>query len=281
MPQMSQASYILKGGSTGVLMVHGFMGLPGEIRPIGERLAAQGCTVSGVLLARHGGRPDELVGVRWTEWAESVERAYLALETRCEQVIVLGFSLGGLLALHLAAHKQVAGVITLAAALQLQGGWQLNALAVARYVMPWFYPMRGSDFSDPALRADLTSKIGEINWDDPAVIEQLRGQIRIPTGAIYEIVRLGRHVRRELPDIDVPALILQGRRDQTVLPDSAAQINAYLGSRDKHLRWFERSDHQLPKDVEREHVQQTIVAWMAAHGWIDSPVRSKTAAESV
>jgi carboxylesterase len=133
---------------------------------------------------------------------------------------------------------------------------------VARYAMPWFYPMQRADFRDPRLRADLSSKVGPLNFDDPTVVRQLRTTIRIPTGAIYELVRLARQLRRDLPRVTVPALVLQGRRDETVLPSSAQQIFSALGSPDKQIAWFDRSGHLLPNDVEQRAVWTTIAEWL-------------------
>jgi len=262
-PVAAAQPFWLAGGATGVLLIHGFMGLPGELRPLGDDLARQGYTVSGVLLARHGQHPAALYNVRWQEWYASAEAALGELEAHCRQVVVIGYSLGGLVALRLAARRPLTGVVTLAAALDLAGGWPLRALPVARYVMPWFNPMRNANFNDPQLRASLVEKMGEINWDDPAVVQQLRATIRIPTGAIYEVVRLGQRVRRELPQITKPVLILQGRRDTTVQPRSAKQIYDRLTVADKQLVWFDRSGHLLPNDIEHRQVWQTIAGWIA------------------
>ncbi|WP_390479735.1 alpha/beta hydrolase, partial [Frankia casuarinae] len=45
-----------EGGSVGVLLVHGFTGSPGSMRPWGEYLSAVGLTVSCPLLPGHGTR---------------------------------------------------------------------------------------------------------------------------------------------------------------------------------------------------------------------------------
>jgi carboxylesterase len=264
--------FTFEGGTTGVLLIHGFGGIPAELRALGEFLAQRGYTVQSVLLARHGTQPEVLQGVRWRDWYGSVETAYHELRARCTHVIAIGFSLGGLLALHLAAQQPVDGVVTLAAALHLAGGWPLRVLPVAHHIVRWYYPLQFANFADPRVRASITEKGGELDWDDPDVIKQVRTSVRVPTGAINELVRLGQHVRREVKRVTAPALVLQGKRDQIVLPVSAERIMAALGARDKHVVWFERSGHQLPSDVEHQQVFATIAAWLAERFPVASPV---------
>lgn len=254
--------FTFEGGSTGVLLVHGFGGIPAELRTLGEFLARQGYTVHSVLLARHGQMPEALRGIRWPEWSQSVEAAYHELRARCTHMVVLGFSLGSLLALHLAAHQPVDGVITLAPAMLLQGGWPLRLLPVAHHIVRWYYPFQFANFTDPKIRAMISEKGGDMDWNDPTTIKKLRTGVRIPTSAINEIVRLSQQVRRELPHVRVPALVLQGRRDHVVVPAGAEQVLAGLGSQDKQLVWFEQSRHELMADVEHQQVFQTIAAWL-------------------
>ncbi len=257
--------FLLGDGPVGVLLIHGWLGLPGELRPLADYLAGRGYMVSGPLLAGHGARPDQLHSVRWQEWAASVKAAYEALRARCAAVVLLGYSLGGLLALQAAAQRRGCGVITLAAALAPAGGWPLRALMLGRYVVPWLYPMRKANFTDPQLRAELVSKLGQVDFDDPAVVAQLRRGIRISTRSIYEVVRLGRRVRRDLRRVTVPALIMQGRLDTTVQPISAQHIYNLIGTTDKELAWFERSGHLLPNDLEHEQVSASIASWLDRH----------------
>ncbi|PLS77421.1 MAG: alpha/beta hydrolase [Chloroflexi bacterium] len=264
LPEAAQP-FTFEGNATGVLLVHGWLGLPGELRPLGAYLARQGYTVAAPLLAGHGGHPEALHSVSWQAWYASVATAYQALAVRCGQVVVLGYSLGGLLALELAGQQPVAGIITLAGALVLAGGWPLRALVWGRFVLPWLYPMHKANFADPQLRAELSSKLGPVDFDDPAVVANLRTTLRISTRSIYEVIRLGQHVRRALPRVTAPALIMQGRRDTTVLPESADQLYRLLGSREKQIAWFERSGHLLPNDIEREQVWQQIAQWIAHH----------------
>ncbi len=252
------------GGTTGVLLVHGFGGIPAELRLLGEFLAKRGYTVQSVLLARHGQLPEALSGIRWPEWYAGVEAGYHELRARCERVVVIGFSLGGLLALHLAAKEPVDGVVALAPALQLRGGWPLRLLPVAQYIVRWYYPFQFANFSDPKVRVMIREKGGDVDWDDPQVVRKIRTSVRIPTSAINEIVRLSQQVRRKLPQIGVPALVLQGKRDQVVMPAGAQQTFTGLGSQDKKLVWFEQSRHELAADVEHQQVFEAIAQWLDA-----------------
>lgn len=255
--------YAFDGGRTGVLLIHGWLGLPGELRMLGETLAERGHTVAGILLPGHGGPPEALHRIPWQHWYAAVVRSWRELDARCEQVVVVGFSLGGLLALRLAAEQRLDGLVTLAPALKLAGGWPLRLLGMAQYVQPWFYPLRRANFADPLLRADLASKLGAVDFDDPEVVDELRRSIRLPTSSIHQVVRLGRRVERDLPRITTPTLVLQGRHDDVVLPASAELTIRGLGSRDKQLAWFERSGHQLAVDVEGAQVRACVADWIA------------------
>ncbi|WP_051393136.1 alpha/beta hydrolase [Glycomyces arizonensis] len=95
----------VRGGSTGVLLLHGFGGTPASMRPWGEHLAERGYSVSVPLLPGHGTHWRELADVPWTAWYETAEASLLELAAECERVHVAGQSMGGALALRLAAMR--------------------------------------------------------------------------------------------------------------------------------------------------------------------------------
>src|SRR5207245_534755 len=79
----------------GCLLVHGFTGSPWEMRWLGEQLAGDGHTVLGVRLAGHGTCPEDMSGTRWPHWYAGVLENYRRLRAECEQVRVMGLSMGG------------------------------------------------------------------------------------------------------------------------------------------------------------------------------------------
>ena len=109
-------------GDVGVVLVHGFTGTPYEMRFLGEQLADAGFRVHGLRLPGHGTRVRDLDATTWRDWADAVEDAFDALALSCRRVAVVGQSLGGLLALHLAGRRpDVAAVGSLATPLWLEG----------------------------------------------------------------------------------------------------------------------------------------------------------------
>ena len=72
------------------------------MRLIGERLAQNGLTVLGILLAGHGLTQEQRPKTSWEDWAKEAEAGVKALRKSCDTVIGIGLSMGGLLVLHLA-----------------------------------------------------------------------------------------------------------------------------------------------------------------------------------
>ncbi|BAD39236.1 alpha/beta hydrolase [Symbiobacterium thermophilum] len=111
----SREAVYLRAGPVGCLVLHGFGGSPAEVRPLVEGLAARGITVCAPVLPGHGPDAANLGRTRLRHWIRGAEGALRELQAACAEVHVAGFSLGGLIALHLAARHPVSSVCTLAA----------------------------------------------------------------------------------------------------------------------------------------------------------------------
>src|SRR5690242_15568558 len=94
-------------GTTGALLLHGFMGSPAELRPLGQSLAAAGIEAHGIALPGFGTDISRLGAVGMRDWIEAARIAWDELSAQCERRVLLGFSMGGALATHLAAVAKV------------------------------------------------------------------------------------------------------------------------------------------------------------------------------
>lgn len=226
------APFEFAGGKTAVLLLHGFTGTPSELRPMGKYLSEKGYTVKAPLLAGHGTSPEDMLRTGMKDWVKSAGDAYFDLKRKHEDVIVAGLSMGGSLALHLAARLPVKGVISMCAPMYLQD----RRASFARWIAPFvkFNP----------------HKVSYAEHIEP----YLAGYDKTPVRCVPELLKLIRTVRRELPEIKVPALIMQAEQDLTVRPESAEYLYQRIGSGQKQLKWYPNSGHILTVDHDRDQV---------------------------
>jgi carboxylesterase len=234
----------LGDGPRGVLFIHGFAGTPPELRRLGEDLAAAGFRCHAPALPGHGTTPEDLERTSWQDWAACVAEEFDELASECEDVMVAGQSMGGALALHLAAHDlRVRAVATLAAPIWLSGPLP-PLLPVLKRVVRWH--RTGDD-------VDL--------WN-PDAVEELYSYGRRPTKSIDELRRLCATVRDELAAIRAPVLVMHGERDRSIDPRCGREIARRLvGSEAVELEMLPRSGHAISVDVDRERVNAEILHW--------------------
>ncbi len=246
-PSAGMQPFFLPGGEPGVLLIHGFLTAPGEMRMLGDYLAAAGMTVLGLRLRGHGTQPEDLAGVHWPDWVLDVQQGMASLRRHCARIDLVGLSLGGALALYVAAHDSVERIV----ACSTPGGTGLQScvFAGARTAARWihFLPKIGSDVRDPAARrAHFTYR-------------------RIPLAAVAELPLLLRAMQADLPQVRAPALLVQARRDQMVPRRTPTRIAARLGGPSR-VFYVPRGGHTVLVDYDRELVFHTICQWLKDGG---------------
>ena len=248
-PHLDPSAFELPGGSTGCLLIHGFTGSAVEMRPMGDYLAARGLTVSAPLLPGHGTTPEDLARTTWQDWLAHVEEELERLREKCEQVFVVGFSLGALLALHLATQREMTGLVMLSPAL-LVSDWRIHLVPLLRHVIRTMPKDSDPQHSD---MADKEALKGFWSYDVH------------PVPAAYQLYLLQKVVRSELGRIRAPVLVIYATRDTAIHPQSGPTLCNELGSPDKEQLVLHNSGHGIVLDVEREMVFQKTCEWVDAH----------------
>jgi carboxylesterase len=232
------------GPATAVL-VHGFPGTPAEVRPLAAALHAVGWRVRAPLLPGFGPDWGTLRERRWTEWREAVAAELENAAASGGPVMAVGFSMGGALTLAALGNGAHADSRVLIAPFMRFGDRRALLLPLLRHVVPEVRPYEHADLDDPFLRQDLSDKLGNVDLDDPATRDRVRREVTIPTAALDEAVRAGRHAWRVAPRLPArPTLVVQGLRDTTVTPETTVALLRRLRGAPRRLM-LDGADHHV------------------------------------
>lgn len=252
MDTLSTEPYQLGTGDDAVLLIHGLGGSPYDLRPLAEALAAQGMHSEAPLLPGHGGSTDG-AEIDENDWLRVGASALERLNERGGSVFIVGFSMGGALAIRLAASRPelVDGLILLAPALALRGPSRIFRMIFRHRSLSSLLPRIEKGPGDLCDRSVAMPKAAPL-----------------PTRWAGALDRTIEAARTSLPQVRAPALVLWGARDRVVPKGAAVEAAKGVGSGPAPLVILERSAHQLALDYDREEVAAKVVSFL-------EPLRAK------
>ncbi|CAN5743160.1 MAG: alpha/beta fold hydrolase [Actinomycetota bacterium] len=223
-------------GDVGILVVHGFTGNPVSLRPLAEGLAERGFAVALPRLPGHGTRWQDLQRTTWHDWVREAAAAFQHLRSTTRAQVLVGLSMGGAIALHLAQTRaaEVAGLVLINPWLY-SSDRRLKALPLLKLAVPAI-PGVGNDICKPG-------------GDE-------KPYPKVPLKALASVLALQRQVRERLPQVLAPTLILTSRHDHVVEPANSALVLDSIGSPDSEQRWLEHSYHVATLDHDAPQILQ-------------------------
>jgi carboxylesterase len=222
------------GRRIGVLLSHGFTGSPYSMRAWGEHLAAQGYAVEVPRLPGHGTTWQDLNTTTWDDWYAELTRAFERLGAANDEVVVAGLSMGGALALRLAADHpdRVAGVVVVNPAVAT-GRKDVRLLPVLKHVVKSF--------------PGITNDIKKAGVDE-------HGYTRTPLKAAHSMFRAWPPLVADLPRVTAPLLYFRSTVDRIVDELSQPLITGSVSSREIDVRPLEESYHVATIDNDAERI---------------------------
>ena len=230
------------GADVGVLVLHGFTGNPGSIRPLAEALVADGRTVVAPRLPGHGTVVDDMLETRWSDWSAAAEAAYADLAGRTRTTVVAGLSMGGTLACWLAArHQEVAGLVAVNPLVQPPDP---EMVAMGRAMIDageTVAPGIGSDIADPD--AHETAYPGS------------------PLLPLLSFVEAVDALQADLPRIACPLLLLTSPQDHVVAPANSDHLASVVAGPVERVT-LDRSYHVATLDYDKGLIGERAVAFV-------------------
>lgn len=245
---------LLYGGSRrGVLLLHGGGDTPQTLRYLADYLYARGYNVRAPLLPGHGRSLREFASVNAEQWLDAARAAHRELLLRNSWVAVAGISMGGAIAVRLAAENEaipalglLAPYLTMPARISLP----------ARFARLW-------GFAAPYVRA--LDPAGPRSIRDPAESERsLAYGVFTPT-ALHALYVTVRRAWAALPNVSAPTLVIQSREDNRIAPADAQRAFDRLGAREKELVWTTGSGHVITVDYGKDRVFDLLADWLERH----------------
>jgi carboxylesterase len=231
-PDPGRTAFRHDGGDVGVLLIHGFTGMPGSLQAWADHLVTQGYTVRLPLLPGHGTRWHDANRTTFEDWLGTATATLQELRARCRVVVVGGLSMGGTLTLRLAElyPDAIAGIMLVNPSVMTLRK-EAKLLPLVRLLTPMFPPIAG-DIAKPGV--------------------QEPGYNRMPVQAMYSLSKAWPVVRADLPKVTVPALVMHSRVDHTVEPENSRIVLDEISSTDVTDLMLERSYHVATMDHDAE-----------------------------
>ena len=241
------------GSSRALLLLHGGGDTPQTLRYLAEYMYARGYNVRAPLLPGHGRSVSDFAAVTASSWMEAAQAVHRELSARYSWVGIVGLSMGGALAVRLAAEDDTIPALALLA----------PYLAMPRYVALAARLAAIWGFAVPYVRSVSPTAARSIL--DPSELKRSLAYGVFTPAALRALRSTVRKAFLALPRVTVPTLMIQSREDNRIAPRDAQRAFDRVGSRDKQLVWIAGAGHVITVDYGRDRVFATLADWLELH----------------
>ncbi len=235
-------------GRLGIGLVHGFTGNPASLRPLAERLNAEGFRVDLPRLPGHGTHPKDMARTRYADWRAEVSSTVDRLSKQAEAVALVGFSMGATLSLDVssAGERDFLGVVCINPQLLDRTGPMVKLAPVIEKLVSL------APAALAGLRKDDIAK--------PGVSEHAYDWVPVASGNSF--VRELPRIRQRVATLRCPLMVAHSRQDHSVPPENSAALLSLVPHAEE--LWLERSFHVAPLDYDLELLVTQITRFFDA-----------------
>lgn len=218
------------------LLIHGYTGGPYEIEPLSTFLKEETSWHIEVPTLPGHGRKLSLKNVSHKKWISSAESSLKQLLSKYDEVYLIGFSMGGMIASYLAAKYKVDKLVLLASARKYLSFKQI-VLDIRQVCLDG---LKGN-VNKNKLYIHYKKKLGAV-----------------PFKANIEFLRLVKFTKPYLKEVESNVLIAQGQKDGMVPYKTAYFLDKEINSEEKEVVFFERSRHLICLGEDKDTLNQMV-----------------------
>lgn len=224
----------------GCLIIHGYTGGRYEVAPLAQYLKERTDWCIEVPLLPGHGKELDLENVTYDAWIDTAEKAFKKLQEKCNEVYVIGFSMGGMIAAYLAALYEIDRLVLLAPARRY-----ISFKHLSSYIRELIGDGFKGKLEENKLYDHYKSKAG-----------------MVPFRANLEFMKLVNKTKQYLSDVQSPVFIAQGKQDMIVPESAAHSINKEIGSEYKEVILFEQSKHLICLGDDKDVLNKKILTFL-------------------
>lgn len=220
----------------GCLLIHGYTGGPYELGPLAKYLKEQtDWHIELPTLPGHG-KELKLENTTYKDWIMAAEESLKRLEEKYDDIYLIGFSMGGMIAAYLAAKYNVKKLVLLATA-----GKYLDFKQISSDIHEVIRDGLKGELENNKLYNHYKRKFGQV-----------------PFKANFEFMKLVNYTRPYLKHVDAPVLIAHGQLDGMVPYKTAYYLDKEIHSEHKELVLLERSRHLMCLGEDRDTINVMV-----------------------
>ena len=213
--------------SDGIYIIHGFTNSTYEVKDLALYLSKQGFYTKIENLPGHGTSPEDCNRYKYTDWIEFVEQGVAEMASKCENLFVIGISMGSILAMHLSSLFPLKAAVFASIAIIFQDEFGVRILT------PIFHrliPFREKGYSYPKhIRVNIKF-LGYEVW---------------PMTAVNEMRKLTNVVKPTLHSIKCPSLLIHSDKDKLSLKENINYVYENISSEQKDKLVVHEANHNL------------------------------------
>ena len=239
-------------GDVGVLLFHGLHGTPRNFQAVMTGLEQRRIHYYAPMLGGERPSPADGLGFNARRFAADAEYAYRLLAKRCKRIVVEGHSFGALQATDVASRHPVAGLALVSPAYRITQRWYLppsmeSWVKTLTPVMP------------------LLPKFSPARMNDPVGLENYSGFNMFSLQSVSALIDYTHEVLPRAGKVQAPVLALISSGDEVIdIPSAEAGVKS-LGSNDKEIIRYTRSNHLILLDYDRREANEKVLGFIVDH----------------
>lgn len=214
----------------GCLIIHGFGGGIYEIKSLADYLGGNGYMIACPKLKGHTGIGRDMKNADYKDWITSAEEELIKLTEKTSNIAIVGFSMGGLIAVNLACKYNIKAIVTINTPI-----YYWNIYRVFLNILEDFKNKEASNF-----------------------MRYIKAKKASPIISMINFLLLLNSTKPKLINIKCPFLIIQTKDDDTTKLKSANYIYNNICSIDKKINVYEKGGHLVLNSPYKEKVIKNI-----------------------